>query len=197
MPNNSQFRAAARAKLGNKIFGELWLCALLAFLVFGIITGVTSFVAILVIGPLTYGLTKIFIEDVYAGKKAEIGKVFDGFTKTFTDSLLLGILIDVFTFLWALLFIIPGIVKSYSYSMAYYIKLDHPEYTALECITASKNLMKGKKWQLFCLDFSFIGWFLLGALCFGIGTLWVLPYNQAAHSEFYRSISGEVVKPVK
>ena len=66
--------------------------------------------------------------------------------------------------LWSLLFIIPGIIKSFSYAMAPYILAEHPEMTASEAITESRHMMDGNKWRLFCLDFSFIGWSLLCSL---------------------------------
>jgi uncharacterized membrane protein len=101
------------------------------------------------------------------------------------DLALLGFLKNLFIILWSLLFVIPGIVKTYSYAMAYYIKYDHPEYNWKMCIDESRRMMDGHKWRLFCLHFSFIGWELLGALAFGIGTLWVTPYKQAAEANFY------------
>ena len=67
----------------------------------------------------------------------------------------------LFSFLWALLFIIPGIIAEYSYAMTPYILLEHPEMTAREAIAASKELMRGNKFRLFCLSLSFIGWWLL------------------------------------
>ena len=89
-------------------------------------------------------------------------------------------------------FVIPGIIAVYKYSMAPYILMDHPEMTGGEAITASKNLMKGKKWKLFCVEFSFIGWCLLGALTFGIAYIWIGPYMQATMAAFYEDIKDEV-----
>lgn len=70
----------------------------------------------------------------------------------------------LYVFLWSLLFIIPGIIASYRYSMASFILAEHPGMTASEAITASKEMMRGNKFRLFCLGFSFIGWALLCAL---------------------------------
>ena len=92
----------------------------------------------------------------------------------------LNILIAIFTFLWSLLFIIPGIVKAYSYAMTPYIVHDNPEMPVRECIRQSQRMMKGYKMKLFLLDLSFIGWILLGIFSFGIGLLWVLPYMETA-----------------
>ena len=71
-----------------------------------------------------------------------------------------------------------------------YILAEHPELTASEAIEQSKELMSGNRWRLFCLQFSFIGWRILSALTFGIGNLWLRPYEQAATAAFYREITG-------
>ena len=107
---------------------------------------------------------------------------FDHFTKGFLQAFLRGL----YTFLWALLFVIPGIIKSLSYAMTPYIMAEHPEMTAKEAITASKEAMDGHKWELFCLEFSFIGWQLLVALTMGIGSIFLAPYVEAAYAAFYR-----------
>jgi sugar phosphate permease len=91
---------------------------------------------------------------------------------------------------WRMSFIIPGIIKSYSYAMSFYIKHDHPEYDWKQCIDESRRMMDGHKWQLFCLDFSFIGWNLLGFLCCGIGLLWVAPYEMASRANFYENLKA-------
>ncbi len=95
----------------------------------------------------------------------------------------------LYTFLWSLLFIIPGIIASYSYAMTGYILAEHPELTASEVIERSKEMMSGNRFRLFCLQFSFIGWYILCLFTFGIGNLWLKPYVQAATAAFYREIS--------
>ena len=96
----------------------------------------------------------------------------------------------LYTFLWSLLFIIPGIIAAYSYAMTGYILAEDPELTAGEAISRSKEMMSGNRFRLFCLQFSFIGWEILSALTLGIGNLWLRPYKQAAVAAFYREISG-------
>ena len=96
----------------------------------------------------------------------------------------------LYTFLWSLLFIIPGIIANYSYAMTGYILADHPELTASEAIERSKEMMSGNRLRLFCLQLSFIGWAILCAFTMGIGNLWLTPYRQAAAAAFYREISG-------
>lgn len=95
----------------------------------------------------------------------------------------------MYVFLWSLLLIIPGIIANFSYAMTGYILAEHPELTAGEAITRSKEMMRGRKFRLFCLHFSFIGWDILCALTLGIGYLWLTPYKQAAIAAFYREVS--------
>ena len=96
----------------------------------------------------------------------------------------------LYCFLWSLLFIIPGIIASYSYAMTGYILADHPELTASEAIERSKEMMSGNRFRLFCLHLSFIGWAILCAFTIGIGNLWLNPYRQASVAAFYREVSG-------
>ena len=97
---------------------------------------------------------------------------------------------SLYVLLWSLLFIIPGIMASYSYAMTEFILAEHPELTAGEAIAQSKEMMSGNRWRLFCLHFSFIGWDILCTLTMGIGHLWLRPYRQAADAAFYREITG-------
>ncbi|MBR3996346.1 MAG: DUF975 family protein [Clostridia bacterium] len=122
-------------------------------------------------------------------KNAAFENLFEYFShwKTTTITRLLRAL---YTFLWSLLFIIPGIVAGFSYAMTDYILAENPELTADEAITQSKTMMYGNRFRLFCLQFSFIGWDILATLAFGIGHLWLTPYKQAAYAAFYREVSG-------
>ena len=74
----------------------------------------------------------------------------------------------LFTFLWSLLFVIPGIIASYSYYMTPFILCERPDMTSREAIRESKELMRGNKWRLFCLEISFIGWELLASGVMGV-----------------------------
>ena len=75
--------------------------------------------------------------------------------------------------------------------MTFYIKNDHPEYTATEAITESRRMMDGHKMDFFLLQLSFIGWWIVGVLCFGIGTLWVQAYNETANAIFYEELKAK------
>ncbi|WP_125767239.1 DUF975 family protein [Lapidilactobacillus wuchangensis] len=118
--------------------------------------------------------------------------VFSG--KYFVGTLLTYILVRIFTFLWTLLFIIPGIIKQYAYSQALYIFKDaadndnNTNVSYFDCITKSRQLMVGHKWRLFVLQLSFIGWDILASLTFGIGNLWLTPYKNATYAAFYKDL---------
>lgn len=144
--------------------------------------------ALLVVGPLEYGMAYIFLKQARDHQPVQLGDMFRGFQDDFGGTFLIGLMTSLFTFLWSLLFVIPGIVKAYAYSMAYYIKLDHPDYGWKACIDESRRLMDGHKWEKFVLDLSFLGWIIVGSLCLGVGTLWVTPYMEAANAQFYEYV---------
>ncbi len=200
MATRAELRKRAREALGNNIFKAGWLFALLAaFITQAILSaaGFTYVLPLILTGPLMMGLYAYFLGRARRTVAQDsIGTLFNGFKGDVGGNILTGLLISVFTALWTILFIIPGIVKSYAYSMAYFIKLDHPEYTATQAITESRKLMKGHKMNLFLLDLSFLGWMIVGALCLGIGTLWVTPYQYAARAEFYKEITGNATAEI-
>ena len=167
-------------------------CELLAYIdrYFGILG---SIVLLLIGGALTLGMTSAVLMTARRGEP-KVEMLFWGFCR-FGASLALYLLIAVFTFLWTLLLIIPGIIKTYSYSMSYFILADHSEMPANQARKQSMALMQGHKWRLFCLDFSFIGWWLLCILTLGILSFWVFPYQQTARAKFYQDLIGEGAKP--
>lgn len=123
------------------------------------------------------------------GEELKISQVVSFFSH-WTKAIAVSFLRWLYTFLWTLLFIIPGIIASYSYSMATFILAENPDMPAKEALRLSKEMMRGNKWRLFCLSFSFIGWSFLCIFTLGIGYLWLMPYEKAAVTDFYREISG-------
>ena len=188
-------KAKAKQALGGKIFDSKWLYAVLAVFVCSAIIGAAGSVGIVVggliiMGPMTYGLEKMFLKASRDHEQMRLEDLFAGFNEDFSGTLLIGLMSDIFIFLWSLLFVIPGIIMTYAYSMAYFIKADHPEYGWQQCLSESKAMMKGHKWDLFVLDLSFLGWMILSSFCFGIGSLWVTAWQNAARAEFYNELSG-------
>jgi len=190
MRPNREIRKDARYALkGN------WTQAVLATLVFTLITGAAASIplaGLLVVCPLEFGFMLCFLRLVRGEDSDEmVGdqfKVFNQYGRYLGGSLLY----TLYVILWSLLLIVPGIVKAYSYAMTPYIMYDRPDLDADDCIHESRMMMKGKKWKLFCMDMSFIGWVILCLLTLGIGFLWLQPYIEASHAKFYEELKKNV-----
>ena len=99
---------------------------------------------------------------------------------------------DIFICLWSMLFIVPGLIKSYSYRMVPYILAENPDMKAVDAITRSREIMDGNKRKSFVLDLSFIGWILLSVITFGIvGVFYVYPYVYQTDAELYTAIKNK------
>lgn len=189
----SDLKRQAREQLGGKIFAANWLLMLVVCVISSAInsvaTDVTVFIgaigAFVVAGSLAYGMARATTNLARGQVKVNILDFFKGFTDGFGRIFLLGLMTNIFVMLWSLLFIIPGIVKSYSYAMAPYIMQDDPTKSWKECIDESRYMMDGYKGKLFLLDLSFIGWIIVGLLCFGVGVLFVTPYINQTRANFY------------
>lgn len=130
-----------------------------------------------------------FLLKQYNRASFEVKDLFSQFER-FGQGFLQRFLRSLYTALWSLLFIIPGIVKSYAYAMTPFIMAENPEMTASEAITASKEMMNGHKGELFTLDLTFIGWDLLCLLTLNIGHIWLNPYKNAAYAVFYKDLTA-------
>lgn len=146
--------------------------------------GIASFI---LGGTVELGYAKFLLKQ-YDRKQLQFSDLFSQFER-FGTGFAQQFLRVLFTTLWMLLFIIPGIVKGLSYAMTPFILEEHPEMTASEAIKASMRLMDGHKMDLFILGLTFIGWQILACLTMGIGFLFLNPYMNAAYAAFYRSIS--------
>ena len=156
----------------------------------GVMMVISILLKIFVFNPLEVGCHRFFRQNV-ADPSTKLGVIkegFNGYGRVFCALFLR----DIFLCLWSLLFIIPGIVMSYAYRLVPYILRDEPELSAMEAIRRSKELMKGNKGRAFLLDLSFIGWFLLSAVTFGIlNVFWTNPYYENAKAAFYLDVKGE------
>ena len=192
-------------------FGTIIMIGIALLVVWLIVTIVISGA-----GKLGYATFNLKMVD---HKNASLSDLFSQFHRLW-DGFCMNFLMGLYTILWSLLFIIPGIIKEFSYAMTPYIMAEHPELTTNEAITRSREIMDGNKWRLFCLGFSFIGWSLLCSLptllALGailgmaysgqslavllwlipasipsfIGYLFLRPYQEAAYAAFYRDVSG-------
>ncbi|MCQ4636012.1 DUF975 family protein [Anaerovorax odorimutans] len=179
------------------------------------ISAMSGVYVFLVTGAFTLGLTIFFI-NLFRAKSTDAAQVFSGFEQFF-KALGLMFMIGLFTFLWTLLFIVPGIIAMLRYSQAFFILADDPDKGVMECINESKWLMHGNKAKFFCLQLSFIGWILLTS--FGIGVVsgflgvfigggstmmivinwilglaicWVTAYVTATEAAFYDILRGNL-----
>jgi len=125
-------------------------------------------------------------------QKAGTGTLFDGFA-IFMKALWLYILMAILVFLWSLLLVIPGIIALYRYRMAIYVMIENPHMNAIECLVESRRMMTGHKLELFVLDLSFVGWFLL-IVVFPPVLVWVAPYYSVTAADFYIALR-DIPKP--
>lgn len=191
--NFSEIRSQGREDLrGN------WTNSVIILVIYSLILSALSFfaffsvgiISILIGGALELGITKYFFNLRRNPDFAEINNLFEGF-KYFTDSLCIYLIKNLLIILWTILLIVPGIIKSIAYTMTYFVYLDNKKLSANDCIKRSQELMKGHKWEYFVFCLTFIGWFLLGLLCFGIGLYWVEAYFNASKMNFYERILQE------
>lgn len=159
---------------------------------------VVVFLAIIALSTLVGGVVNVgyhrFHMNMFDGQTPEFKDLFSHFRKgRYWNTVVMMFLYSIYVIGWMFLFIIPGIIASYSYCMAPYIMIDHPELSPTECLKVSKRMMEGNRWRLFCLQFSFIGWRLLAGLTFGIGSLFLTPYEYSAQTAFYHSICNDIV----
>ena len=197
---------------------ELWMKIRHIVVLLGAVLVIWLLVTLFIGGAGKLGYAK-FNLNLVDHKYADFHDLFSQFHRWVTG-FCMNFLMGLYTILWTFLFIVPGIIKAYSYAMTPYILAEHPDMTANEAITTSRRIMDGNKWRLFCLSISFIGWDLLCALpaiisvsimtviatrtenvamliatvpvviLMSAGILFLRPYREAAYAAFYRDVSG-------
>jgi len=185
---NSTLMEMAKESLHGK-----WLLAIGTFVLYGLIVGaiatmaeyssMLSIISLLIAGPFMLGVA-IFSLAISRDEDARFEQIFMGFNN-FGTSLGAYLLMILFTFLWMLLLIIPGIIAAISYAMTFYILADDESIGAMEAIDKSKEMMHGHKWDYFVLMLMYLG---LGVLCIltcGIGFFWLAPFVQVTNAKFY------------
>ena len=122
----------------------------------------------------------------------ELSEIFKGFKGNYLNVVKILFLMDLKTLLWLFLFIVPGVIKAYEYSMIPYLLAENPNLSADEAFSLSKQMTTGQKMDLFVLDLSFLGWIILGLICCGIGILFLQPYPEATRAEVYLILKQQV-----
>ena len=160
------------------------------FVVGTVMLFVAYFISYCAAGIFDFGICGAMLKNARTGYM-ELNDVFAGF-KYFVKCGAMYFLMALFQFLWSILFIIPGIIAAYRYRLALYLLLDHPEMSAMDCIRESKRIMSGNKGQLFVLDLSFIGWWILAGIpIVGLFVrVWVVPYTQMTYALYYTTLTG-------
>ena len=146
---------------------------------------------ILVSYPILFASMMLFLHFVRGEQKLYIGGLFKVFSKPYYGkSIGVYLLMYIFTLLWSLLLIVPGIIKSLAYSLAPFILADNPELSANQAINESMKMMKGHKMDLFLILLGYMGLALLSLLALGIPLLWLYPYYQVVLAKFYEEVKS-------
>ena len=156
-----------------------------AVLIYMLLIFVTCFFAVY---QIDIGIMKYFI--INTEEKPDFENLFAGFKKGYLNIAKTYFFILLKTLLWMLLFYFPAIYKAFEYSMIPYILAEDPTTPTKEAFAKSRAMMHGNRWRLFKLQFSFIGWYLLGFFTCGIGIYFVMPYQHAAIAEFYKEVKA-------
>ena len=179
------------AKLQSLSQGDLQKVLIASSVAAVIISIISVLLKVFVFNPLEVGGYNFFkknIDDQTTTVGSSIGDGFKNYGHTFVTLFLR----DLFIALWTMLFVIPGIIKTYSYCMVPFILKDNPELSATEAITRSREMMNGNKWRAFLLDLSFIGWVLLGCITCGIVQFfWTTPYMYSTHAALYLELKNK------
>ena len=147
---------------------------------------------IFVANPLQVGKVRFFLE--HRTRPAEIGSIFRPFTRNYLNAVQTVFMQGLFIFLWTLLLIIPGIVKAFQYILVPYILAENPDIEWRRALALSRKMTDGCKFDIFVLQLSFIGWYLLGLIALVVGTLFVGPYYEATMAELYATLRLKVLE---
>ncbi len=173
------------------LFGQSQpLNSAIGFFIFSIgvlVIGYSVFVAT----PLLVGKSRFFLE--HRERPSTVGRIFAPFTRGYLNVVKTMLLQSLIVFLWSLLLIIPGIIKSFQYILVPYILAENPEIEWRRALDLSRQMTDGIKFKIFVLGLSFIGWYLLAALTLGIGLIFIAPYTEATTAELYAHLREQAI----
>ena len=192
---NGMFGGSTASNRGaNSVFSGSFNTSLTEFLsmILGLVIIVSIIglvIKILILNPIQVGAQRFFIENHYS--PSSLRPLLWGFKSNYFNIVKTMFLTDIYIFLWTLLLIIPGIIKSYSYRMVPYILAENPDMDPSSVISLSIDMMNGEKLNAFILDLSFIPWNLLSAITFNIvGIFYVYPYVFSTNAELYLALKS-------
>ena len=186
-------KSAAKRQIKGNI-GILFAISLLSGLISGALGAIPvagAIASMFVSAAFSLAMVDIYM-GITEGGKPELTDLFSQF-RNILPAFCTTFLVGLFTFLWSLLLIVPGIIKGCAYSQAMYILNEDPSMGPMEAIRRSRELMNGHKMEYFILGLSFIGWALLGVLTFGILYIWLIPYMNTTYANYYKSLKGEFI----
>lgn len=179
-----------RAQRGTAILISLVLLIIASI---PVVPFIGAIISIFVLWNLNLGASNAYLK-IWRGEETKVGDMFTIGFENYARYLGGMLLVGVYTFLWSLLFFIPGIIKSFSYALTPYILREMPDLSVDQAIKLSSRMMDGHKMELFVLNLSFIGWALLGTLTFGILTVvYVSPYMSITVAGFYDEVKKEAI----
>lgn len=208
MKTNVELRQETRTLMRGKWLAGV-MVALVYFILYGLIGSFSvvnvndevvfsllTIIAAIVVGyPLLLGFVMVWLNVARNNSHPEVKDLFGGFTRRYHRSAMGTLLLqNIYTFLWTLLLIVPGIVKAMEYAMTPFIVADEPELGCNEAIGKSMAMMRGHRWQLFKMYLGMFGWLLLGVLTFYVAYLWIIPYYQTVFAKFYLELKGELAE---
>ena len=175
---------------GLRGFGAAIAGIVLIVLLVAVAIGVL--LAVFLLNPLQVGCRRFFVKNSESKDAADVGDVGFAFSTNYGNVVKTMFFRDLWVFLWSLLLIVSGIIKSFEYRMVPYLLAENPNMDRKEALKVSSEMMYGNKWDAFVLDLSFFGWLMLGACTLGIlGIFYVDPYVAATDAELYKTISGK------
>lgn len=161
--------------------------------ILGIVAIFSIFYSIFIAYPIMVGKNRFFMAS--REEDPELRNIFYAFTSgSYFNIVKSTFLVDLYTALWSLLFVIPGIIKHYEYFFVPYILSENPQIESRRAFELSREMSNGRKWDIFVMELSFLGWYLLGTLCCGIGILFVSPYYQATLAELYAASRASILQ---
>ena len=207
MKTNAEIRNEAKGVLANR-----WGSAIVVIFVAGLLQGLVAspqvafvqpsesssllyLLALIFVGmPVSLGITMTFLR-ASRGSELAVEGLFGAFNSTYyAKSILLNLLTSIYTFLWTMLFIVPGVIKALSYFLAPYILVDNPQLSSEEAICRSMKMMQGHKMDLFLMMLGFWGLAILSTFLLCIPLLWLVPYYMTVFARFYESVRAEMVE---
>ena len=184
MNENVLLMRRAKAQLENK-WVHVAVGSLVYILLMSLISS-TGFLEIFLYGPLTFGFY-LYVGCIVDTSQNNLNLLFKGFER-FVETMVAGLLICAAVALGFFLLIVPAFIIACGLSMTFYIMVDDPNISGVDALQHSWNMMKGQKWNFFCLELRFFGWILISILTCGIGFIFLYPYMVATGQNFYRKL---------